>query len=237
MKALLLATHNKAKLAELKLGVSSYLKGKVEIVSLNDLNIKVNPKETGQTFQENSFLKAKFYANLSKLPTIADDGGLIIPSLNNEPGVKSRRWLGYEASDEKLITYTLDRLKGSLISYRTAYLETCLCFYYPLPSVIARSDSDEAISKNNEIPSLRDVRRPFARNDGVVICEQEKIKGHIAKKSSGRPTKGYPFRALFVVEKYNKYYDELTDRQHHEINHRLIALKRLLNKAKKYLLE
>jgi inosine/xanthosine triphosphate pyrophosphatase family protein len=71
----------------------------------------------------------------------------------------------------------------------------------------------------------------------VVICEQEKIKGHIAKKSSGRPTQGYPFRALFIVEKYNKYYDEITDQQHLEINHRLIALKRLLNKAKKFLIE
>jgi len=205
MKTLLLATHNKAKLAELKLGVSSFLKNKVKIVSLNDLNINVNPEETGKNFQENSFLKAKFYANLSKLPTIADDGGLIIPSLNNEPGVKSRRWLGNEASDEKLIDYTLERLKGSLVANRTAYLETCLYFYDPKTK--------------------------------TSYCEQKRIKGQIADKPSGKPTQGYPFRALFVVEKYNKYYDEITDQQHLEINHRLIALKRLLNKAKKYLIE
>ena len=38
---------------------------------------------------------------------------------------------------------------------------------------------------------------------------------------------GYPFRAVFIVDKYNKYYDELTEKEHQLINHRLKALKRL----------
>ncbi len=65
---------------------------------------------------------------------------------------------------------------------------------------------------------------------GQIFTEQEKIKGHIAEKSSGRPTHGYPYRTLFIVEKYNKYYDQLTEEEHHEVNHRLIALKRLTKK-------
>ncbi len=205
MKTLLLATHNKAKLEELKLGARLTLGDSVKIISLDDVKIAMDPEETGKTFEENSLLKAKFYAEMSHLPTIADDGGLIIPALNNEPGVKSRRWLGYPGTDEELINYTLHRLQGFTKDRRTAYLEVSLSYYDPQRK--------------------------------LYISEDEKIKGHIAEKQTGRPTNGYPFRALFVVEKFGKYYDELTQEEHQEINHRLMALKRLLNKVRKFLIE
>ena len=60
------------------------------------------------------------------------------------------------------------------------------------------------------------------------LCQQEKIKGHIARRFSGHPTNGYPFRALFVVDEYNKYYDELSKKEHIKVNHRIRALKKLL---------
>ncbi|HEX7543070.1 MAG TPA: non-canonical purine NTP pyrophosphatase, partial [Patescibacteria group bacterium] len=69
-----------------------------------------------------------------------------------------------------------------------------------------------------------------------VFFEEEKIKGHIAEKPSGKPTKGYPFRAIFIVDKFNKYYDELTDKEHRQVNHRLIALKRLTKRIKDLIL-
>lgn len=198
LKALLLATHNQAKLEELKIGIKPLIKKGVKIVALSDLNIKKNPKETGKNFEENAKLKAKFYGDLTGYPTIADDGGLIIPFLNNEPGVKSRRWLGYEANDEELIIYTLQRLKGLPKEKRTAYLQVCLCFYNPKTK--------------------------------KAIYEQEKIKGYIAQKPSGKATNGYPFRALFIFDKYNKYYDELTKEEHLQINHRLKALRGLVDR-------
>jgi len=131
---------------------------------------------------------------------LSDDGGLVIPYLNNEPGVKSRRWLGYEATDKELIKFALSNLRGCTGSKRTAYLETCLCFYDPQ-------------IKN-------------------AIYEIEKIKGHIAEKPSGLPTKGYPYRAIFIVDEFNKYYDELTQKEHQKVNHRLKALKRLTERIK-----
>lgn len=197
---LLLATHNQAKLEELKIGIKPLIKKGVKIVTLNDLNIKQNPKETGKSFEENAKLKAKFYGDLTGYPTIADDGGLIIPFLNNEPGVKSRRWLGYEANDEELITYTIKRLEGLPKEKRVAYLQVCLCFYNP---------------------SIK-----------IYLCKQEKIKGYIAEKPSGKATNGYPFRALFIVDKYNKYYDKLTEEEHLKINHRLRAMRWLVNRLK-----
>ncbi len=196
MRKILIATHNKAKLKEIKLGIKLFFKKPVKALSLDNLKITIQPEETGKTFEENSKLKAKFYAELTKFPTIADDGGLIVPSLNNEPGVKSKRWLGYDATDEELINYTLKRLSRYSNENRIAYLQVCLTYY------------DPATKK--------------------IFFAEERIKGHIALNSSGKRIKGYPYRALFIVDEYDKYYDELTDKEHHKINHRLKALKRLL---------
>lgn len=198
MAKLLIATSNPAKLEELKQGFSLFAKQGVKLLALSDFKITKKPEENGTTFQENAKIKAKFYGDLTSLPTIADDGGLIIPYLNNEPGVKSRRWLGYDASDEELINYTLVRLKNVPRQKREAYLKTCLCFYHP--------------QKN------------------LFLFTQAKIAGSIAEKPSGKRIVGYPFRALFIVKKFNKYYDELTEKEHQEINHRLKAAKKIIKK-------
>lgn len=213
MKRLLIATHNSAKLEELKIGLRELKNLGIKLFSLNDVGVEKDPEETGKTFQENSLLKAKFYGKLTGLPTVADDGGLIIPYLGNGPGVRSRRWPGYEASDEELISYTLLHLRGVKLADRTAYLETCVCFYLP-----------------KEHP--QGGRTDSLRVKDILIFEQEKIKGHIAEKPTGRPTNGYPFRALFIVDEFNKYYDELTPEEHDRINHRFKALKRLTKRIK-----
>lgn len=201
---LLIATHNESKKRELCEGLAA-LDNHLQIVTLKDLHINTQPDETGKTFQENSLLKSQFYAHIAHLPTLADDGGLIIPYLNNEPGVRSRRWPGYEATDKELIDYCLQKLKNAKGDERTAYLETCLCFYDPT------------------------TKESF--------CEQERVKGRISEKPLTLQTNGYPFRALFIVEAYQKYYDQLTHEEHGQINHRLKALRRLVKKLKPHLLQ
>ncbi|MEK7177875.1 MAG: non-canonical purine NTP pyrophosphatase, partial [Patescibacteria group bacterium] len=194
----LIASTNPGKITEIKIGLHELKKQGIKILTLTDVGVEKDPEETGKTFQENAVLKARYYGTLTNLPTIADDGGLIIPFLNNEPGIKSKRWMEREATDLELIGHTLHNLRGCTGKKRIAYLQTCLCFYDP------RTEQ--------------------------TLTEQEKIKGHISEKASNRPTNGYPYRALFIVEKYNKYYDQLTEDEHHEVNHRLIALKRLTKK-------
>ena len=221
IKKILIATHNQAKLKELKFGLQSLEKIGIKIVSLNDLKIHAQPIENGETFQENAEIKARFYGDLTKYPTIADDGGLVIPHLNNEPGVKSRRWLGRESTDEELIQHTLVHLRGVNHADRIAYLETCICFY--LPATHPQGGQAQQAHPAGGI--------------GIVICESEKIRGHIAEKPSPRRIEGYPYRALFIVDKFNKYYDELTDEEHQQINHRLKALKRLIRKIKPYIIK
>ena len=79
------------------------------------------------------------------------------------------------------------------------------------------------------MPNPQGSRNP---EGSVIICEQEKIKGFIAAKPSPRRIDGFPYRALFIVSKFNKYYDDLTEKEHNEINHRLKALKRLVKRIK-----
>lgn len=199
MKKILIASTNPGKIAEIKIGLQQLEKQGIKPLTLSDVMVgDKEPEETGKTFEENAFIKAKFYGDLTQLPVISDDGGLIIPYLNNEPGVKSRRWLGYSASDKELADYTLKRLKDVPKLNRKAYLEACLCFYDP---------------KTNN-----------------TIYETEKIAGHISEISIFKIIPGFPYRALLIVDKYNKCYDELTEKEHRQINHRLIALKRLTKK-------
>lgn len=198
MKRLVVATHNPAKTRELKQGLHDLEKKGIEILTLTDVGVGEEPDETGSTFEENALLKARFYSEKTGLPTLADDGGLVIPYLNGEPGVKSARWLGRKASDEELIKYTLERLKDAKDHERTAYLELVLCFCDP--------------------------------KTGKHIYEKEKISGHIAKKPADGVQKGFPYRALLIIDKFGKYYDYLTADEHRAINHRLIALNRLTKK-------
>lgn len=72
---------------------------------------------------------------------------------------------------------------------------------------------------------------------GKTLFEEEKNKGHIAEKPYPHYTKGYPYRALFIVDTLGKYYDELTPEEHGRLNHRLIALRRLCKKIKHYLIQ
>jgi XTP/dITP diphosphohydrolase len=138
----LIATTNKGKLAELK----TFLKDlPVTLVSLADVKIKDNVEEDGKTYKANSQKKALFYAAKSKLPTIADDGGIEINALHGAPGVKSRRWLGYEATDEELITYMKNLSANLPDDNRGAFFKTVVTFAMPNKKVWSTEGEVEGI--------------------------------------------------------------------------------------------
>lgn len=68
---------------------------------------KFNPDETGQTFEENSYIKAFEAAKLSGITALADDSGLCADALNGEPGIHSAR---YAETPQKRIDKLLDAL-------------------------------------------------------------------------------------------------------------------------------
>ena len=205
MTSLLIATHNPAKKQELNMGFSPLNKVNVDLLFLDDLKIKVDPEETGKTFGENASLKARCFAEISKLPTVADDGGIEIDALNGEPGVRSKRWLGRDAPDAEMIDFTINKLKDVPLEKRTAQFTVCLYYYNPI--------------------------------NGYSASVSESLKGHISLTPSGFARKGFPYRALFIVDAYSKYYDELTEEEHIKINHRLQAVQKLIPLIKKDLLQ
>lgn len=88
MKKLVIATHNKGKLAELRMLLAACIP---EITSAGELGLP-EPDETGRTFEQNALLKAHAAAKASGLPALADDSGLCITALNGAPGVDTANW-------------------------------------------------------------------------------------------------------------------------------------------------
>ncbi|HEY8988974.1 MAG TPA: non-canonical purine NTP pyrophosphatase, partial [Candidatus Limnocylindrales bacterium] len=80
---LLVATHSAHKLAELR-ELLHLERG--ELVSLGDLGIDDDPAETGETFETNARIKARFAARRTGLPSLADDSGLEVDALDGAPG-------------------------------------------------------------------------------------------------------------------------------------------------------
>ncbi len=77
----------------------------IEYCTLKDLNINIDIKETGNTVEENSLIKAKTYYKATKMPVIADDSGLKLDNFPEEmqPGIYVRRHNGKELTDEEII--------------------------------------------------------------------------------------------------------------------------------------
>jgi non-canonical purine NTP pyrophosphatase (RdgB/HAM1 family) len=108
-RRLLIATGSQHKLAELRELLDLHL---TDIVSLADLGLTDSADETGSTFEENARLKALHYLELSGLPTLADDSGIEVDALGGRPGVRTRRYAGRDATDEKNNAKLLEELAG-----------------------------------------------------------------------------------------------------------------------------
>lgn len=153
MKKLLIATTNKGKLQELKHFLSDL---PIALVSLLDIGITDDVEETGKTYKENSQKKALFYAKKSGLPAIADDGGLEIAALGGAPGVKSRRWLGYEGSDEELFVHLQKVADKLLHGNRTAWFKTVVSLALPSGKVwSANGEVEGIIAKKPHVKILK----------------------------------------------------------------------------------
>lgn len=112
----------------------------IEVVTLSNLSIKEKFEENQETFEDNAKAKALYYYNLAKMPTLADDGGFEINYLNGQPGVKSRRWLGFEATDKQLIEHLNSIIKQIPEDKRTArFVSVCCLVKSPTEIYLAKN--------------------------------------------------------------------------------------------------
>ncbi|MDD5227469.1 MAG: RdgB/HAM1 family non-canonical purine NTP pyrophosphatase [Methylococcales bacterium] len=113
--SLVLASGNAGKIKELQALLPAY-----SLIPQTQFDVS-EVEETGTTFVENAILKARHAAKISKLPTIADDSGLVVAALNDAPGIYSARYAGQGASDTENTAKLLRELDGMPLIQRHAY--------------------------------------------------------------------------------------------------------------------
>ena len=124
-----MGTSNPGKLEELRALLRDV---PFELISLAEAGVRQDVEETGSTFEENATLKAETYCRLSGLPVLADDSGLQVDALGGEPGVRSARYAGHEATDAQRIEYLLGRLAETPLDERQARFRCVVGIAWPL---------------------------------------------------------------------------------------------------------
>ncbi len=121
---LVLATGNAGKLREMRAILSPW---HVEVLPLSDFT-RAAADETGLSFVENAILKARFAAEASGLPAVADDSGLEVDALHGAPGIYSARYAGEPADDEANNRKLLRELEGVADPGRTARYRCAMAY-------------------------------------------------------------------------------------------------------------
>jgi len=133
---LVIATHNKGKISEIKNLLKPF---KLNIFSATDFDISA-PKETGKTFIENSIIKAKAVSKKSGHIALADDSGLCINALDGSPGILSARWAG-KSKNFTIAIHKIEKelLKVSATSKRSRRAHFCcaLSLAYPTGRILS----------------------------------------------------------------------------------------------------
>ena len=122
MDQIVLASNNRHKLKEIQSVLNP-----IKVISLSELNFNKDIAETASTFEGNALLKCEAIFKEFGQPVIADDSGLCVPALNNEPGVYSARYAGPKATDYDNCKKLLNELSQHI--NREAYFVSVICYY------------------------------------------------------------------------------------------------------------
>lgn len=122
---LIIATNNKHKITEI-----SHLFGNRHIVLKSLMDFKNFPEiiEDGDSFQENAGIKAQKVFEYLSLPVMADDSGLEVPALNNEPGIYSARYAGADSNYVKNNLLLLEKMRDLNGEARKARFVCTICY-------------------------------------------------------------------------------------------------------------
>ncbi len=125
---IVLATQNPGKVQEF-----THLAGALDwaLIPLSQYST-VSVEETGLTFIENAIIKARHASELSGLPALADDSGIVVDALHGAPGIYSARYAGEKASAAAHIQKLLSQLVNVPEAQRSAHFYCTLVFLrYP----------------------------------------------------------------------------------------------------------
>ncbi len=155
------ATNNENKVKEI---TRIFSKLGFNVISQKDAGIDVDVEETGNTFAENSLIKARAVAMLCDDYVLADDSGLCVDALDGRPGVYSARYAGEGATDEQKIEKLLGEMQGK--DNRKAKFVTSIAFIFP--------DGKEIVTKGEVCGKI--TSEPHGDNgfgyDPVFFCTE-----------------------------------------------------------------
>ena len=128
--ALVIATHNPGKLAEMRELLAPF---GIAAQSAGELGLQ-EPRETGTSFAANARIKAMAAAKATGRAAFADDSGLVVEALGGEPGIHSARWAGpdkdFRAAMNRIQTLLIER-GAKLPEQRRAHFIAALCLAWP----------------------------------------------------------------------------------------------------------
>lgn len=177
MKRVLFATGNESKALRFK---DELLKKGIEIITINDLDKKVDVIENGNNAIENALIKAKSYAKEVDIPVFAMDDNLYIENIpeDKQPGMYVRRVDGKRLNDEEMIDYYSKLVR----TYSTDGKLTCKWIY-----------GMAVINKGKESVYT------WSKNDFYLV-----------DKPTNKIDKDYPLNSISVNKKLNKYFTDMT---------------------------
>lgn len=213
MRTAILASQNRNKIKEIKAILEKY---GLNVISRDDAGIPTDDiEETGATFEENSYLKARTIFDMIRQdpglekyldsPVIADDSGLMVDALGGAPGVFSARYAGEGCTYNDNNVKMLGELEGVPEENRGAEFVTVITLIYP----------DD-----------RDVPAAAVRDGDVyVLTARGELRGTIAGEIRG--TEGFGYDPLFIPEGHDRTFAELGTELKNTISHRARALQEL----------
>ncbi len=211
----LFATTNKGKVRELRDLLSCL---NIRIISCHEIPGFSPVEETGDTFEANAVLKARSAALFASMPALADDSGLEVDALGGRPGVKSARYAGPGADDERNTTLLLKNLAHVPPSKRTAGFRCVMAFF------------DPALASG-----VNSVARDCARSSdksGLHIAVGG-CRGYILEKPRGES--GFGYDPVFYFPAHGKTFAELDAGVKNRISHRAHAVKKMVEYLEVYL--
>ena len=122
MKEIIFFSNNKNKYLEIS---KLFRDTPIKILSLNNFNKIYSPYENGVTFNENAKIKSNFGLKTYKKPCFADDSGICIEAMNNNPGINSKKFL--EENNGALDTFNLIFSLVDKTKKNKAFFQTSIC--------------------------------------------------------------------------------------------------------------
>ncbi len=185
MVKVLFATENESKAKRFEKGL---LKNNIEIITINDMDNKINIEENGKNAIENALIKARTYAKIMKCPVFAMDDNLYIEGIpeDKQPGMFVRRVNGKRLSDNEMIEYY------SNLAHEYGEKGKLTCKWVYGIAVI-----------NNGI----EYTYTWSKDDFYII-----------DKPSDKINPGYPLNTISINKKLNKYFIDMTDEDRKETN-------------------